>query len=132
MLKPARHTTIALFVFCIASVYLVCQAQVPEPGKEGQAPPPSLFTAGPVEPLRNMAGNVTVQLHRFSNERDNSVTGALVGLDGNWVVVRVDQLNEERKTSSFQWIPVSNIERMIQHTVYPDRQAAPNNQLTKP
>jgi len=75
-----------------------------------------------------MVGNVEVHLLRSSNDRDETVAGTLIGLDGNWVVIRVDHMEDERKGADFQWIPVSNIERMIQTTVHPERQAHSTNQ----
>jgi len=128
MPKQPRLITFVLCVFGIASVYMICQAQTPETVKADPDVPPSLFTAGPVEPLRNMVGNVEVHLLRSSNDRDETVGGTLIGLDGNWVVIRVDHMEDERKGADFQWIPVSNIERMIQTTVHPERQAHSTNQ----
>ena len=121
MLTLPRNTSAAMFALCIASSFLVCQAEDSELLKQHQAVPRSLLTAGPIEPLRDMAGEVTITLHRSSNQQNSSITGELIGLDGNWVVIRVDHMNAPRKTADFQWIPVANIERMIQHKVYPDR-----------
>jgi hypothetical protein len=133
MLRHTRPITLILFAIAIASVYLVCQAQPSDPAKPkaGTDVPQSLLTAGPIEPLRVMAGDVEVWLHRSETERDKKVIGALIGLDAYWVVVRVDHMNDESKRSDFQWIPVSNIERMIQTSVHPERLFPALNQPTK-
>lgn len=132
MPKQTRQIALVLLVSAIVPVYLVSHAQTPEVAKSNSDVPPSLFTAGPVEPLRDIAGSVELHLLRALNERDTTISGDLVGLDGNWVVIRVDHMNKEPRTSDFQWIPVSNIERMIQTTVHPERRASSTNQLTKP
>lgn len=121
MHKQIRHGLILLAVFCVVPFYLLCQAQPPENANAAQEVPRSLLTGGPIEPLRDMAGAVEVRLLRSTNDRESAVKGDLIGLDGNWVVVRVDHLTGEPKRSTFQWIPVVNIERMIQTTVYPQR-----------
>ena len=131
MLRHTRPMRLIVFAFAIISVYLVCHAQPPEIAKTGTEGSSLLLKAGPVEPLRNMVGRVEVWLQRSSTEPDRKVRGDLIGLDPNWVVVRVDHMNDEPKRSDFQWIPVANIERMIQHTVHPERLAPLSSQQTK-
>ena len=102
MLRHTRPMTLIVFAFAIMSAYLVCHAQPPEIAKTGTEGSSLLFQAGPVEPLRNMVGRVEVWLQRSSTEPDRKVRGDLIGLDPNWVVVRVDHMNDEPKR------PISN------------------------
>ena len=114
MLKTTGHIVIAVFGFCIASVYFVCQAQGPV-AEKANVPLPSMVTAGSVAQLRDMAGDVTVTLIQAANSRGAgaTVTGQLVGLDEDWVVVRLG--------AELHWIPVSNVERMIQRPIRPEQ-----------
>jgi hypothetical protein len=113
------RTALFLLTMAVGSGYLLCLAQGPQtPGaNKATAVPQSLFRAGPIEPLRDLAGQVQVVLLKSNGQSD--VSGSLVGLDGDWVVVRQDFTEE--KPSEFQWIPVKNVERMVQSTVHPER-----------
>jgi hypothetical protein len=123
MQSLTRRAVLFLFAASLGSGYLLCLAQGPQtpPAKKSTAVPKSLFGAGPIEPLRDMAGQVTVVLREFHMDGKRLVSGSLVGLDGDWVVVRQDFIGADEKPSEFQWIPVKNIERMVQTTVHPER-----------
>ncbi|MDB5347335.1 MAG: hypothetical protein JWP89_5712 [Schlesneria sp.] len=118
-----RRAALFLFAASLGPGYLLCLAQGPQtpPAKKSTAVPQSLFGAGPIEPLRDMAGQVTVVLRELNSDGKRFVFGSLVGLDGHWVVVRQDFIGADEKPSEFQWIPVKNIERMVQTTVHPER-----------
>lgn len=133
MLNFENCKTLLLVACASASVYLVCYAESPvetPSAAEAQAIPQELFRAGPIEPLRDMAGEVKVFL-RESQKGAQTISGALIGLDSAWVVVRVDHMRGENKYSDFQWIPVSNIQSMTQSKVYPKRLKTIPNQIVK-
>ncbi|HEY4262777.1 MAG TPA: hypothetical protein VGM98_21640 [Schlesneria sp.] len=124
MQSLTRRTVLFLFAASIGSGYMICLAQGPQvaPTDKSTTVPRSLFGAGPIEPLRDMAGHVQVYLLDLHSGEKRVVSGSLVGLDGHWVVVRQDFVGAAEKPSEFQWIPVKNVERMIQTTFHPERQ----------
>jgi hypothetical protein len=109
-----------LLAVSVGSSYLFCLAQGPQkpPAAEPAPFPKALAVAGPIAPLRDMAGEV--QIHLLHHTGVDLISGSLLGLDGDWVVVRADFIAAD-KPSQILWIPVKNIERMVQTTVYPDR-----------
>jgi hypothetical protein len=123
MQSLTRGAALFLFATSLGSGYLLCLAQGPQTSsaKNATAVPQSLFGAGPIAPLRDMAGQVTVVLRELHSDGKRLVSGSLVGLDGDWVVIRQDYIGADEKPSEFQWIPVKNIERMVQTTVHPER-----------
>lgn len=114
-----RRAALFLIAGSIGSGYLLCLAQGPQAPANPAPFPKALAVAGPIGPLRDMAGHVQIYLLNHAGQR--TISGSLIGLDGDWVVVRVDHMETEERTSEIHWIPVKNIERMIQTTVHPER-----------
>jgi hypothetical protein len=114
-----RRIPHALFA-SIAGLSCICFAETPPAASKSTTVHRELFTAGPIEPLREMAGEVKVFM-RGTDVPADTISGSLVGLDGNWVVIRVDHMNGGNGQSEFHWVPVANIRKMIQKTVHPER-----------